>query len=114
MAARDGHVAWYQVTEGRISSFEVIVSFFFRNIAGFAVVVLFLGTQMRPSLRKTLGHQGQFGLVVSANRDTGGVDLCVAGVTKVSTFAVCFPGSGYVATHGIGGKVEYVAITTGT
>ncbi|MNY31976.1 hypothetical protein D3C86_1661640 [compost metagenome] len=35
------HVTWYQVTEGRVSSFQVVISFLFRNLAGLTVIVLF-------------------------------------------------------------------------
>ena len=47
------------------------------------------------------------------NGDTGGVNLYVAGVSKVSTLAVALNGSGTVATHSIGREEVGVAITTG-
>src|SRR6185295_8918116 len=52
--------------------------------------------------------------MITGYRDTSGVNLSIARVSEESTFLVCFPCSGYIATHCIGGKIENVSITSGT
>ena len=49
-------------------------------------------------------------MVFAADRDAGGVDLCIARVGEESAFFVRAPGGGDVAPFGVGGKKEDIAI----
>ena len=46
-------------------------------------------------------------------RDAGGVDLCHAGVGKVSTFLVALPSGRSIGGHCIGGEKESIAVAAG-
>ena len=50
--------------------------------------------------------------MVAGDRDTGRVDLRVAGVAEVGTLAVGPPGRRDIGAHGVGRKEEDVAIAT--
>ena len=74
---------------------------------------LVLGNPAAAVVSERLGHEGQLGLVIAGLGDTGGVNLGVAGVGKISPLLVRFPVGGDRAPHGIGGEVENVDVATG-
>ncbi len=61
-----------------------------------------------------LTHEGELALLVSVNRDTGGVDLGKAGICKESALAVCLHCGRTIGIHCIGGKEIGVSVTAGS
>src|SRR5699024_1547800 len=108
-----GDVTRHQVAEGRVSTFQVVVALVLGDLSWVAVVAALLGHPDTAVVAQRLAHQRQLGLVVTADRDAGRVDLRVAGVGEVRTLAVCAPVRGDVAPHGVGRQVENVAVPTG-
>src|SRR5882672_4646500 len=51
--------------------------------------------------------------MLAADRDTGGMNLGIAGVREKSPFLVRAPGRADVAAFGVGRKEKYIAVTTG-
>jgi len=90
VAGRD--IARYQVSETGVLALQVIIPFILRNILGTSFITLLLRYPNAPIVPKRFGHQGQFGLVVTRNRNTGRVDLRVARVGEVGAPFVAAPG----------------------
>src|SRR5690606_34700548 len=75
-----GGVARDQVAEAGVATLEVVVALALADLVGAARVVLLLGHPHAAVVAQRLGHQGQLGLIVAADRDAGRVDLGEAGV----------------------------------
>ena len=114
------HVTRNEVAEGRVAALEVVVAVFFGNLRTLDLAFLqflgifqFLGNPDAAVVTQRFGHQGQLGLLVAVDRDTGRVDLRKAGVGEESASLVALPCSGAVGVHGIGAQEVGVAITAG-
>ena len=111
------HVARNEVAEGWVAALEVEVAILIGDVVGSLLasadglcVLFFLGNPDAAVVTERLRHKGELGLDVAVNGDTGGVDLTVARVGEVSTFAVDLHGSGAIGAHGIGGEEIGVAV----
>ena len=80
----------------------------------FLGILEFLGHPDTSVVTKRFGHQGQFGLEIAVLGDTGRVDLCEAGVSKICSVAVHLHSSRAVGSHCVGGEEEGVAVAAGT
>ena len=116
-----GNVTRNEVTECRIAAFQVVVAVFLGNIFSLQCTFLqFLGVFQllrNPNaaiVTQGFGHQSQFGLLVTVNRDTSGVNLYVSRVGKPGTFTVASHCSRAVTCHCIGRKEVGIAVTTGS
>ncbi len=108
-----GNVTGSKVTKAGILAFQEIVAIFFRNVTGRLLTVCLIFRNPDTSIiSKGFGHECQFGLMVSSLRDTGGVNLSVAGVGKAGTFFVSLHDGCGVTTNCIGRKVKDVAVTS--
>ena len=63
-----------------------------------------------PIIAQPLTHQGQLRLVIARHRNAGGVDLGVAGVSKVGPPPMAAPGRRHVGVFGIGREVIHIAV----
>src|SRR5690606_40574587 len=95
------HVAGYQVTESRVTTFQIIISFVFRNIVGSAVIVFLFRNPDATVISERFRHQCQFRLMIATYRNTGWVDLSKAGIAKIGTFFMSFPCGSNITTHGV-------------
>ena len=116
-----GNVTRNQVTECRITAFQVVVAVFFRNIASldfaflqFDSVFFLLRNPDTTVVTQRFGHQSQFGLLVTVYRDTSRVNLNICGVSEYSTLAVARDSSCTVTTHSVGRQEVRVTVTTGS
>ena len=113
------HVTRHEVTESRVTAFQVVIAVFFGNFSRFFAffayrycIFHFLRYPNTSVVTQRFRHQSQFRLIVAWTRDTSRVNLSEARVSKVSTFLVDFPSCGSVRAHRIGWKEVYVTITT--
>ena len=116
-----GNVTRNQVTECRITAFQVIVAVFFRNITSFDFAFLkfhsiffFLRNPDTTVVTERFRHQSQLRLLVTMYRNTSRVNLNVCRVSEYSTLAVARDSSCTVTTHSIGRQEVSVTITTGS
>src|SRR4051794_2671513 len=49
--------------------------------------------------------------MVSCYRNTGRMNLCKAGITKISALLMCFPNGSDITAHGICRKIKYITIS---
>ena len=115
-----GHIAWNQISEGRITAFQIIISTVFGDVhrlqAALAngLCIFFVGRDPDPSvISQRLRHQGELGLQFPIDRDASRVDLCEAGIGHGSALLVGLPCSRHIGSHGVGGQEKDVAVTTG-
>ena len=115
-----GNITRSQVTEGGVLALQIIVAITLSHIGGLHLATTNLGSHLtalgHPDtavVTQRLGHEGQLALVVALHGDAGGVNLGEAGVSEVGTLLPAGAGSAHVAAHGVGGKEEHAAITTG-
>ena len=114
------HVARHEVAESRIAAFEIVVAFFFRNVAtllgagldSLRIVEVF-GHPDASVVAERFRHQRELGLLIAVARDASGVNLHVGRICKVSTFAIASDSCRAVASHSVGRKEVGVAIAAG-
>src|SRR5207245_4748029 len=104
------HITRNKVTKSRVSSFEIIISFFFRNIKSPSVVALFFWNPNAPVVAQRFGHQRKLRLVLAGNRNAGRMYLREARITEVCPFFVRLPNGRGVAAHCVGGELKHVAV----
>ena len=104
------YVARSKVAEARIDPFQVVVAFVFWDVSGGPCFVGFLGNPDSAVIAERLGHEGELRLEVVGLGYASRVDLCIGRVGEGRPATVRAPRSGDVASHGIGGEVEHVAI----
>ena len=71
--------------------------------------------QIHPTcipVTQRLRHQRQLRLLVAMNGDTGGVNLNIRGICKVSTLTIALNGSRAVTAHGVGREEVGISVTT--
>src|SRR6185437_1269564 len=105
-----GDVPRYEITKGGIAPLQVIVTFLMRNLIWLPRVVLILRHPDAAVIPQRLGHQRQLALMFSGNRNTRGVDLRIARIAEIGAFSMRFPRRRDIAAHGIGTKIEDIAI----
>src|SRR5208283_1334034 len=108
-----GDVAWNEIAETRIAALEVVVTLAFRNGTGGALVAGLLGDPDASVVAKRFGHESELGLILTGDGDAGGMNLGEARIGEESAALVGAPDGGGVATLGVGGKVEDVAVAAG-
>ena len=113
------HVTRHQVSESRITAFQVVVALFFGNIHGadfafaeFFHVFFFFGNPDTAIVTQTFAHQRELALVIAVNGNTGGVNLRKAGIGEESAFLVGFPSRAAVAVHGVGAQEIHISVAT--
>ena len=113
-------IARSQVTERGILALQVVVAVILRNIGGLHLTLTNLGSDLtalgHPNtaiVTQRLGHKSQLALVITLNRDAGGVNLGEAGISEVCTALPTSAGSTHVTTHSVGGKEEHTAVAAG-
>ncbi|MEY4033884.1 MAG: hypothetical protein RL492_1078 [Verrucomicrobiota bacterium] len=107
-------VARGEVAVARVLALQEVVAGFLRDRgSGLSAVGLVLRHPDAAVVAQGLGHQGELGLVFAVHRDAGRVDLRVARVGETGAAAVGAEGRGDVATLGVGGEVEDVAVAAG-
>ena len=113
-------VAWAKVAEGGVLALKIVVAIFLGDVRRFLFafadcfgVFARLWNPDPPIVTEGLGHEGQLGLIVATNRDTGWVDLGVAGVCHVGAPLVRAVGGHDIAAHGISGEVKNVSVSPG-
>src|SRR6185436_9272858 len=77
-----GNVAWRQVAEARILSFEKIVALRFGNLVGRTPVPFLFRHPYATVIAQRLRHQSQFGLMIAADGNASGLNLCETRVGK--------------------------------
>ena len=110
-AVAGGDVTGDHVGVGGITLFEEVDALGFGDIVGMAFVSRGTGNPDASDVTETFAHEGEFGLVVSRDRDASGVDLDVARVAEVSAAFVGTPCCGDVGGHGGGGEIIDVGVT---
>ena len=96
-------VAWSQVSVARVFALQVVIAVHFRNCTRCIQTILFaLGDPDAAIVAQRLGHQCQLGLMFAADRNTGWMDLGIAGIREKSAFLVSAPSRADVATLGVG------------
>src|SRR5699024_6854200 len=105
-----GHVPGHQVAECGIPALQVVVPLIGRDVPRVAGVPALLRHPDATVVAQRLAHQGELRLEVTGDRDTGRVDLGVAGVGEVGTLAVGPPGGRHVAAHRVRGQEVHVAV----
>src|SRR3974390_1070603 len=108
-----GDVARNEIAKGGIAALEVVVALRFRDLVGRTLVTRSFGNPDAAVVAQRLGHQGELGLIFAGDRDAGRVNLGVAGIGEESTTFVGAPDSGDIATFGVGGGIEGVAVAAG-
>ncbi len=113
-------IARDQVAKSRIPPLQVVIAVLLSKLnrlqfagANRFGVFFFLGNPDAAIVAQGLGHQGQLGLKMPANRNAGGVNLREAWIGHESPFAVSLPSGRYVRAHSVGAQVKDVAIATG-
>ena len=91
-----------EIPVARIFTLEVVITVAFRNSTGSSFVARLLGNPNPTVIPKRFAHQSEFALGFSADGNTGGMNLCVAGVGKTGTLFVGAPNGGRVRTLGVG------------
>ena len=102
-----------QVSIAGIFALEEIIPLTFGDFRSGPFVRLLLGNPDATVVSERLGHQSQFGLMIPADRNAGGMDLRVARVGKERTLLIGTPGGGDITALCIGAEVEDIAVTTG-
>ena len=77
-----------------------------------AAILLTLGNPNATVVAERLAHQGEFRLIVSADRDAGGMNLGVTRISKQGAALVGAERSGHVAAFGVGGEIKDIAVST--
>ena len=115
------YVTRHQVTKGRITTLEIVIAIFFGDITTLDLtglqtlcILQFLRHPDTTVVTERLRHEGQLTLEITMLRDTGRVDLRVAGVSEQGTVAVHLHSSRTVGSHGVGREEEGVTVTTRT
>ena len=110
-----------QITESRITAFEIIVATILRNLgsldfvlAEFHHIFQILRNPDAAVVTERLRHQRKFALLVTMHRNTGRMDLRKAGVGKESTLAISLHRRRTVGIHCVRGKEIGISITTGS
>ena len=105
-------VARCEVAVAGIFALEVIIARLFGNfMRRFAAILLSLRHPNAPVVAKRFAHQGEFGLVLTGDRDAGGMDLRVTRVSKQRATLVSAIGGGNVAALGVRGEIEDIAVS---
>lgn len=110
-AVAGGDVTGDHVGVGGIAFFEEVDALGFGDVVGMAFVPGSTGDPDASDVTETFAHEGEFGLVVSRDRDTSRVDLDVARVAKVSAAFVGTPSCRDVGGHSGGGEIIDVGVT---
>ena len=120
LGSTGGNVTRSQVTEGGILALQIVVAVALSHIGGLHLAaadlsghLTALGHPDTAIVTQRLRHEGELALVVALHGDAGGVNLGEAGVSEVGTLLPAGAGGAHVAAHGVGGKEEHAAITTG-
>ena len=116
-----GNVTRNQVTECRITAFQIIVAVFFRNVTAF------LGTSLQSLgifqllrnpdtsvVTQRFRHQSQLRLLVAVYRNTSRVNLHVCRISEERAFTVASHCSRAVTCHRIGRQEVSITVTTGS
>ena len=109
-----GHVAWNQITKGRITTFEAVITVCFRNVGRMASVP---GQHRNPHtsvIWLALAHKREFRLRVAAHRSAGGMNLGVTRNCEPDPSFVAAPCRRDVAPFGIGRQIKHVSVLAGT
>src|SRR5436190_18366921 len=106
------NVPWNKVTKRRITSLEVIISFFFRYLSWLTGISCFFRHPDPAVISQRFRHQCQLRLMIARNRDASRVDLCITWISEESTFPVCFPGRCYITAHSICREIKNVAVSS--
>ena len=92
------YVTGDEVTEGRVTALEVVVTILFLDLrrtksTGLKLLgILYVLRYPDASVvTKRLRHQRELGLELAMDRDTRGVDLCHTGVSEVRPLLVALP-----------------------
>lgn len=106
-----GDVSRCEVAEARVLAFEIVVAFVLGDVRGGAAIAFFPGHPDASVVAEGLGHECEFGLLIAADGDAGGVDLSEARIGEGRAFFVSPEYRRCIAAAGVGGKVEHVSIT---
>src|SRR5213079_1527923 len=99
-----------EVAVARVQPLEIVVPLLIRNLVRRSRIALLLRYPDAPVVAKRLAHQCQLGLVWSAFRNAGGVDLGETGVRERGTTLVGAPDGGDVAALRVGRQVVHVRV----
>ena len=105
-----GNVARGEVAEARVHALQVIVALGLRNLSRRPLVALGLRHPDPPVVAQRLAHQRELGLVITGDRDAGGVDLREAGIGEGRALLVGAPDRRPVAALGVGREIKDVAV----
>ncbi len=108
------HITGHQIAEAGIFSFQIIIAIFFGNILGISDITGILRHPDATVVAKAFTHQGQFGLMLTSMRNTGGMNLGETGVGKHGPFAISPKSCADVGRFGVGGQIIHIAITART
>ncbi len=108
-----GHVARHKVAEARIAALQIVVALGLGNLIGRALVALLFGNPDAPIVAQRFAHQRQLRLIVAADGNAGGMNLCEARVGKERAALVRPPDGRGVRAFGVGGKKVDVAVAAG-
>ena len=116
-----GHVARNKVTEGRITTFQVVVAIFFFDVGRFQFagtdsfgIFFFLRNPDTTVVTQRLRHQSQFRLELAVCRNTSGVNLSVSRVGEISAFMITLNGYRAIRCHSVGRKEINVSVSAGS
>lgn len=108
-----GDIAGDEVTEAGVALFEEVVAVGFGDLGGGAGVAFLFGNPDATVVAQALAHEGEFGLVIAALGDAGGVDLDEAGVCEISAAAGAAPRRGDVGVSCVRGEIINVSVAAG-
>src|SRR2546426_11042428 len=74
------HVPRHQVSEARIAALEIIVALGLRDLFRRALVAFLQRHPDAAVIAQRFAHQRELGLVIAGDRNTGGMNLRVAGI----------------------------------
>src|SRR5439155_21807563 len=107
-------VAWGEIAVTRVFPFQIVIAAGLENPARRLAAILFLlGHPNTAIVAQRFRHQREFRLMVAADRDASGMDLCVARIRESRALLVGAPGRRDVAAFGVGREKENVSVTAG-
>ena len=113
------NVTRYEVTECGVATLQVVVAILLSDIRRLDLactqsldVLHLLGNPDTTVVTQRLRHQRQLRLLGAVDRNTGGVNLSEAGVSKTCTLAIALECSRAVRCHSVGRQEEYVTVAT--
>src|SRR5262245_12994109 len=103
-----------KIAVARIFSLEIIIAICFGDFAWRLLSILFaFRNPDAPIIPERLRHERQLGLMLAANRNTSGMDLCERRVREKRASFIGAIGGRDVAPASVGREIEHVSIAPG-